>query len=270
MGNSLTGNSLTGTSLTGNSLTRGSPSIDSRGTSTPHAVDALTTITIVLTHRHSDHVIGLAHFAPLITGRHRVRIACGGVDGEVLRALVQQQLSAPLFPNVDGVLEQVEVVGLEFGASLSVGDDCVVHAIAGNHPGGASVLRVDDAHGPLLAYAPDNELLFAHDGGANEAHVASWRRALAASLRGVPVLMHDATYTDDEIARHVGWGHSSAESATRFAMECDAQHLFLTHHHPDRSDDAIDAMVDTCRAIAADAGSPLRVSAAAEGQIIDV
>ncbi len=255
----------TGLRLLGNSLsmtTHASSASDAPPTSVP--------LTIVLTHRHSDHVIGLSHFAPLITGRHRIRIACGGVDREVLRTLVQQQLSAPLFPNVDGVLEQVDVVGLEYGASLTIDGSCFVHAIAGSHPGGASVLRVDDAHGPLLAYAPDNELLGASNDTSLGGETTSWRCALAASLRGIPLLMHDATYSDDESARYTGWGHSSAEEATRFAMECDAQQLLLTHHHPERSDAAIDDMVRACRAMVTAAGSSLRVAGAAEGVSIDL
>lgn len=224
---------------------------------------AMPVVPIALTHRHSDHVMGLAHFAPLLTGSHRVRIACGGVEASVLRDLVRLQLSAPLFPNVDGVIEHVDVDAFDDADTFSISAGCRVRALAANHPGGASVLCVDDAAGLLVAYAPDNELMTQYSDPA----MATWRRALAISLRDVPLLLHDATYVDSELPAHRGWGHSSAEEATRFAMECGARTLVLTHHHPDRTDDQIDEIVAQCAALVRESGSSLRVCAAAEGRL---
>ncbi|MCC6243069.1 MAG: hypothetical protein IT353_09525, partial [Gemmatimonadaceae bacterium] len=218
------------------------------------------TITLLLTHQHSDHVIGLAHFAPLVARSHHVRIACGGVPAATLRTLVDQQLSAPLFPTLDGLPEAVRVEAFDRDGVCVLDDTHRVVALPAHHPGGAAVLRVDDAHGALLAYAPDNELAMSRD----EASISAWRASLCDALRGIPVLIHDATYVDDELAAHRGWGHSSAEEATRFAMACEAGTLLLTHHHPARSDDEIDAIVSRCRAIAAEAGSSLQVAAASE------
>ena len=223
---------------------------------------AMPVVPIALTHRHSDHVMGLAHFAPLLTGSHRVRIACAGVEASALRDLVRLQLSVPLFPNVDGVIEHVDVDAFDTTDSFSINAGCHVRALAAHHPGGASVLCVYDAAGLLVAYAPDNELMTLH----SDPSVATWRHALASALRDVPLLLHDATYVNSELAAHRGWGHSSADEATRFAMECGAGTLALTHHHPDRTDDQIDAIAAQCAELVRDTGSSLRVVAAAEGR----
>lgn len=226
----------------------------------PSVAGARAQVTVLLSHLHGDHVIGLAHFAPLTTRSHLVRVACGGVDEGDLRALVTGQLSAPLFPVLDGLAESVQVGAFDHAGVFAVSEGCRVVALPAQHPGGAVVLRVDDVHGPLVAYAPDNELALWNTDPA----ITAWRTELAGNLRGVPVLVHDATYVDDELASHRGWGHSSAEEATCFAMECGASTLWLTHHHPERSDHAIDALVTRCQSLAASAGSPLVVHGAAE------
>ena len=223
-------------------------------------------IPVLLTHRHSDHVIGLSHFAPLISRTHAVRIACADVDDEALRSFIHQQLSAPLFPTLDGITDAVTIASFDVGGSLALGPFCHVQALAARHPGGAAVLRVHDEHGPVLAFAPDNELSMTNDAP----DVFEWRESLEIALRGVPVLLHDATFTNEELDAHRGWGHSSVEEATEFAMRCDVGTLLLTHHHPDRSDDEIDNLVERCSEIARRGGSSLRVVAAADGMVLDI
>ena len=221
---------------------------------------------LLLSHRHNDHLMGLPHFTPLMTRSHRVRIACWGVDTASLTSLVMQQLSAPLIPTLSGVREAVHTAEFDDQDALSLGDGAQVLALPAHHPGGAAVMRIDDADGPVLAYAPDNELAL----GSTDGTLAVWRRALTSALSGTPLLLHDATYTDDELPAHRGWGHSSAEEATRFAIECRIGTLALIHHHPDRSDDAVDALLARCQSIVAASGSPLTVVAARDGMTLQV
>jgi ribonuclease BN (tRNA processing enzyme) len=86
----------------------------------------------------------------------------------------------------------------------------------------------------------------------------------------VPLLLHDAMFVDPELERFQGWGHSSAEEATRFAIECGAERLLLFHHHPDRTDAEVDALVTRCRRLALASRSALSIDAAYEGLTIVV
>lgn len=227
----------------------------------PPIADGPRIMPLLLSHRHSDHVIGLSNFVPLVQTTTRVRIACGDITREELEPFVIQQLSEPLFPAIDGLLDAVEVRDFDELNTFTVSAACHVVALAANHPGGASVLRVDDPNGPVLAYAPDNELAM----DVHDPELAVWRAVLRDSLQGIPLLLHDATYIGEELEAHRGWGHSSAEEATQFAMDCEAGTLLLMHHHPDRDDDAIDAMVVRCQTMVAQARSSLRVMAAFDG-----
>lgn len=217
---------------------------------------------VVLSHGHGDHVLGLPHFAPLLLGRS-ICLHSGNADAASLRPLLEMLLSPPIFPALEGILDRISACDWteRDGEHRTEIGTTTVCRFPAQHPGDAAVLRLDDAHGPAIAYAPDNELSYRD----TSARTSAWRAGLVRALRGVRVLLHDATYTDDELAKHSGWGHSSAEEATRFAMEAGVDTLVLFHHHPDRSDDAVDAMLDKCREIAA---GTIAVTAGFEGQII--
>lgn len=220
---------------------------------------------LFLSHRHSDHVIGLPHFSPLAAQSRDVTVSCGNADASELAPFLESLLSPPLFPAIAGISSRLRTRDWSMENDVTVGS-ASVRKLPARHPGAAAVIAVQDDDGLVLAYAPDNELSLASDDGT----VAAWRDALAAALYDVPVLIHDATYVDAELRAHVGWGHSSAEEATRFAVQCNAGTLLLFHHHPDRTDEQLTHIVLECRAIAASMGASLRVFAAAEGLTMDV
>ncbi len=223
--------------------------------------DDVRPVHVFLSHLHGDHVLGLPHFAPLMSRDRPVIIACGTASAPVLRPFVEMLLSPPLFPSFDGSASGLRVEDWHAELGIEVGARSRVRRLAAHHPGDAAVIVVEDEAGVAVAYAPDNELQYA----SGDPRVRDWRDALARQLRGVPVLIHDATYASGELAAHAGWGHSSADEATRFAMECDAETLLLFHHHPERHDDAVERLLVQCRAIATAAGSSLRILAAWEG-----
>jgi ribonuclease BN (tRNA processing enzyme) len=240
---------------------RGSPA----DTAAP-ASDQLPPVYLFFSHLHCDHVIGLPHFAPMFNNHREIELRCGQSSPAELRALVESMFRPPLFPPITGALERVGFLEWDAAGSVQVGASCRVRRLAARHPGGASIITVEDDAGLILAYAPDNELGYAVD----DATVQSWRTSLAERLQGVPVLLHDATYLDDELPSHAGWGHSSANEAARFAASCNAGQLQLFHHHPDRDDDAVTQMVSDATAVIAALGSRTVVHGAMEGTTVVV
>jgi ribonuclease BN (tRNA processing enzyme) len=89
-------------------------------------------------------------------------------------------------------------------------------------------------------------------------------------LRNGEVLIHDATYGEDEIRDRTGWGHSSANQAVDLAIAAGVRKLILFHHAPEHRDDVIDRIVAEARRRVASAGVKLDVDAAAEGLAIDL
>jgi phosphoribosyl 1,2-cyclic phosphodiesterase len=214
-----------------------------------------------VTHAHWDHVQGLPFFAPLYRAEARVRIYGPPALGVALERAVRDQMRPPAFPvSFDALPARVTFhVAHEDGVECG---DLRVRPLPVRHPGGAVGWRVDRTDGAAVAYMPDNEIAGASEGPS--------RTAWLAALRGVGLLVHDATYTREELPLRRGWGHSSWDEAVRLACEAGVERLLLFHHHPDRSDRAVEAVVAESRALVESLGASLRVVAAAEGLVLHV
>jgi ribonuclease BN (tRNA processing enzyme) len=84
-------------------------------------------------------------------------------------------------------------------------------------------------------------------------------------LQGCDVAIMDTQYTEEEYAKHVGWGHSSVDSVVSLALDANVGRLVLFHHDPNHDDQTIDRMVEHARAFVAKSGKSLDVDAAREG-----
>lgn len=230
---------------------------DAAADGAPLAVD------VFLTHVHWDHVQGLPFFAPLYARNARLAVHSPTTLDGIAEDAVRRQMLPPSFPvPLDAVA--ADITFHDVAPDGTAFDEARLRPIPVNHPGGAVGWRVERADGtPVLAYLPDNEI---DDANGSLPLRATWLDA----LRGIPLLIHDATYTPDDLATHRGWGHSSWEEAVRLAADAGVERLVLFHHHPDRSDHAVDAIVRDARALAESLGAPRHVLAAAEGVVLHV
>ena len=61
------------------------------------------------------------------------------------------------------------------------------------------------------------------------------------------LLIHDAEFTPEEYHRYIEWGHSSYADTLKLASRAEVKMLGLYHLNQNRTDDAMDAIVDVCR-----------------------
>lgn len=66
-------------------------------------------------------------------------------------------------------------------------------------------------------------------------------------VAGADLLVHDAMYTQEEYAAHVRWGHSYVTEVVRLAQEAGVRRLALFHHHPARTDTALEQLLELCK-----------------------
>jgi len=220
---------------------------------------------IFLTHAHWDHIQGIPFLAPIFQpGNHFTIWGSKTLETSIDR-VIRDQMSPVVFPvtfeQLDATIDFAEI-----SEGCHVGNGYEVTAFAVHHPGGALGYRFSSGgkSGGSLVYISDNEL----DTGAGYPSPPDWNDRLVSFVRGAKVLVHDSMYTADEYERHRGWGHSTYEDVVALALEAEVEQLVFFHHRPERTDDDVDRCVARCRAIVADRGGRLTLTAAAEGMTL--
>jgi hypothetical protein len=165
----------------------------------------------------------------------------------------------------------------EFGASIRYHDllegtfeidDIKVTTQYLNHPALTLGYRLE-ADGATVAYCCDHEP-FSRDVAEGHREFFGLDQQHADFIEGADLLIHDAQYTEAEYPSKVGWGHSSIEFVVKLAQHTKAKHVVLTHHDPLRTDEALDGIVEKVRDGLRTNHSTVLVSAATEGEAIDV
>lgn len=186
-------------------------------------------VDIYFSHCHIDHVIGLPFFSQLFESGHRLRMFCGHMKPHGgLKSALTRLMSFPLFPvGFDMAKASLEFVDFDAGETLTPRAGITIRTAPLIHPGGATGYRVE-YQGQSVVYLTDLEL----DNKTNPAVLALAREA--------SVLIVDATYTDEELPSHAGWGHSSWQQVVKLAKDARAKTLCLFHHDPDHDDAFMD------------------------------
>ena len=187
---------------------------------------------ILLSHCHIDHIVGFPFFAPLFAKDHVVRIWAGNLRSPCnIESTVRKVMSFPLFPlQIEALRATVEFRDFRAGEALDLRSGVRVRTASLNHPGGATGYRIEHG-GRSVAYVTDVEI---GNGSIDQ--------ELLRLAQGVDLLILDATYTDDELPSHIGWGHSSWQQGIKLANEAAVGRLCLFHHDPEHDDRFMDAI----------------------------
>lgn len=189
---------------------------------------------ILFSHCHMDHVCGVPFFGPFYDARHRVRLWAGNLlpNGR-LETAIRALMSPPLFPiEIEAFNAKVEFLDFRAGEPLDLGGGIKVRTGLLNHPGGATGYRLECA-GKSIAYITDTE----HKPNELDKTVLSL-------AQNADLMIYDCTFTEEEFPRHVGWGHSTWQQATKLANAAYAKKLAIFHHDPDH-DDSFMRVVET-------------------------
>jgi ribonuclease BN (tRNA processing enzyme) len=222
--------------------------------------------TILLTHLHWDHCLGLPFFRGGDRDDARVTLLLpdqgeeaseGGAGAERLLARV---MSPPFFPITPRQLRGDWTFGAVAPGQFKA-EGFTVEAREIPHKGGRTLgYRVSDGR-RVLAYVTDHcpTVLGPGADGLGAYHEAALDLAADADL-----LVHDAQLVAEEVAAEASFGHAAAEYAVGLAQRAGARRVALFHHKPSRTDDQLDALAYRF------ADAPLPVLVAAEGQTVEL
>ncbi len=195
---------------------------------------------MVFTHAHWDHLIGFPFFKPLFSKHSHIAIYGDPVPGHSMKDILTKLMRAPTFPVDYGVVAPRIHFEKDGVADFAI-DSVTVTPVALSHPGGGRgyVFRED---GKSFVFLTDNELGYVHPGGLE-------RESYRDICSGVDLLIHDAEFTPEEYEHTRHWGHSSYTDALDLALKAGVGRFGLFHHNKERTDEALDSIVEECRNI---------------------
>jgi phosphoribosyl 1,2-cyclic phosphodiesterase len=210
--------------------------------------------TLLLSHSHTDHILGFPFFAPAWNGKFELSVMAGHLNelGGV-RAVIADSMRDPVFPvQLNAMGAHIQFKDFRAGESFSIGPDVKVLTAPLNHPNGATAYRIESGH-KSVCYVTDTE----HTPGKPDENVLNL-------VRGTDLMIYDSTYTDEEFASHVGWGHSTWQEALRLGKLAGVKQVAIFHHDPDHDDSFMTEVERQARAVS---GSSF---AAREGMVINL
>ena len=217
--------------------------------------------TILLTHLHWDHSLGLPFFGAGDRDDARVRLLLPDQqDGSSAEAVLTRVMSPPFFPIPPSGLRGDWTFGSISPGQLKA-EGFTVEAREIPHKGGRTFgYRVSDGR-CVLAYVTDHcpTALGPGPDGVGEYHDSA-----LALAEGADLLVHDAQLLAEEVATEAVFGHAAAEYAVRLAIRAGARRVALFHHKPSRTDAELDEVARRF------AGAPIPVTVAAEGMAIEL
>ena len=214
---------------------------------------------MIFTHAHLDHVMGFPFLKPLYSRETHVEIFGCPFAQNSIKDMITRSMRPPTFP-VDFDAIEAEIKFREAcEGSFSIHSVDVTTTLLSHPNQGIGYKFVED--GKSFVFLTDNELTYKHPGGLDYPDYVKF-------ASGADLLIHDAEYTKDEYKRTKRWGHSVYNDALQLAQEAGVKQFGLFHHNQDRSDTAVDEIVQDCRDIIKDNKSHLECFAVCQGMEI--
>ena len=199
-------------------------------------------IFIAFTHFHWDHIQGFPFFDPAFNSKQKINLLALGWGQRIscLKDIFKTQMQKEFFP------VQLEKMGAKFKFMLhketmkvfitksKKPKPVVVKTNKHKHPGSAYGYRIE-LDGKVLVFCTDVE------------HGRSIDKNVVKFAKDADLLIHDAQFTDEELNKKKGWGHSSFSQAIEVAEKANVKMLALTHHDPDHNDEFLKKMEKKCQ-----------------------
>ncbi|MBN9413510.1 MAG: MBL fold metallo-hydrolase [Candidatus Paracaedimonas acanthamoebae] len=187
--------------------------------------------TLILSHMHFDHILGLPFFEPIWDSNFQLTLLsshCYEKEGikEFLKNYIFNDLLFPV--KLDQVSAKINYIDCPPSENLTFFEDYHLKIAPLNHPGGGYGYQLRCPSGSSIAYISDTE----HTPGDDDLEVLKL-------MQGADLVIYDAMYTEEQFSQKRGWGHSTWAEGLRLAQKAQAKRLALYHHNPNHTDDIL-------------------------------
>lgn len=190
-----------------------------------------TTIHILISHTHWDHIMGFPFFSPAFVPSNRIFIyGChSNIEKRFLNLFHRHH-----FPiDIEALTAKISFVHFSEGEDMDIGG-FRVSSIPLHHPGISYAYRITHAKRSLV-YATDGEY-------RDLSEESLWN--YLEFFRNCQLLIFDSQFTLEETMRKEGWGHSSSLTGVDFAVKANIERLALFHHEPSYDDHRLEEIRD--------------------------
>lgn len=209
-----------------------------RGLGQEYMKNDVSSIHILLTHTHWDHINGFPFFVPAYDPRRSLHIMAGHLRGkEGIQNVLAAQMDNPMFPvPLSAMQAEMRFEDFVAGTSFDIYDDVHIRTCALNHPNGATGYRIEHK-GASVCYITDTE----HVPGKLDENILGL-------IEGADMVIYDSTYTEEEFPAKIGWGHSTWNEGVKLCREAGAKSMAIFHHDPEHEDDFMDKLGEEAKA----------------------
>ncbi len=187
---------------------------------------------ILLTHMHWDHIMGLPFFVPIYTPRNKITIYHVHKNAPQYVQILFNGINFPV--KWEDLAATIVFKQVKIYQSFDLGGAHVT-PFALDHPGGSFGYRIE-GDGKSVAIGVDGEYkrLTPDELGKDLAY-----------YQNLDLLIFDAQYEMDELISRYDWGHCSPPIGVDLALREGIRNLVFTHHDPRGTEARSRAMFDS-------------------------
>jgi phosphoribosyl 1,2-cyclic phosphodiesterase len=226
--------------------------------------------TVLLTHAHWDHSQGFPFFAPVYVPGNRFAIYGPSESPAMVEGILEGQMDPHFSPvhSLRNLGAEIQFRATPKNMPLKVYDLTV--SCGSNPHGRSAALAYRIEEGPSSSPALDSaqpqgptSVVYAPDVGYAELP----GEEIQALYRGATYLIHDCTYTPEDLEARSSRGNASIAVAARVAARCRVGTLVMFHYDQDYVDDQVDSLTRRCRKLLDNepGGKDVKLVAAYEG-----